>query len=164
MRSRAAAGDSDAEIASVANPASNCIDLPVRAPLAKLSVRLMRLVALRLDQDARVSRGHYLARLIPGAPPVASSADRLAACAAMNKSSEDQRLARDIEKFVMERTLDRQVVKEQARLRPEPPRDIERAPLRYRGRRGKGSTRSPLRAACMRFISTKFSRRGWSRL
>ena len=86
--------------AVVANPESDCIDLPMCAPLAKLSVRLMRPVALRLDRDARVaglSRGSYLARLIQGAPPVASSADRLAACAALNKSSEELAvMSRDI--------------------------------------------------------------------
>jgi hypothetical protein len=57
-------------------------------------------VACRLDQDARaagLSRGSYLARLIQGAPPVASSADRVAACGALNKSSEELAvMSRDI--------------------------------------------------------------------
>ena len=59
---------------------------------AKLSVRLIRPVAYRLDQDARaagLSRGTYLARLIQGAPPVACSADRIAMCTALNRSSEE---------------------------------------------------------------------------
>ena len=88
------------EHGGVANPPSDCTDLSMRAPLAKLSVRLARAVAHRLDQDARaagLSRGSYLARLIQGAPPIASSADRLAACAALNKSSEELAvMSRDI--------------------------------------------------------------------
>ena len=58
----------------------------------KLSVRLVRAAAQHLDQDARaagLSRGAYLARLIQGAPPIASSADRIAMCAALNSSSEE---------------------------------------------------------------------------
>ena len=66
----------------------------------KLSVRLMRPAAYRLDQDARaagLSRGAYLARLIQGAPPVASSADRAALCTALNNSSEELAvMSRDI--------------------------------------------------------------------
>jgi len=71
-----------------------------RFGLVKLSVRLKRPSAYRLDQDARatgLSRGAYLARLIHGAPPVASSADRIAMCASLNKSSEELAvLSRDI--------------------------------------------------------------------
>src|SRR5688500_16385996 len=45
----------------------------------KLSVRLLRPTAERLDSNARsagLSRGAYLARLIQGAPPVVASSDR----------------------------------------------------------------------------------------
>ena len=74
------------------------VQLP--APHVKLSARLMRPAANRLDQSARaagLSRGAYLARLIRGAPPVASSADRVALCAALNKSSEELAvMSRDI--------------------------------------------------------------------
>jgi hypothetical protein len=60
----------------------------------------MRPAANRLDQSARaagLSRGAYLARLIQGAPPVASSADRAALCTALNKSSEELAvMSRDI--------------------------------------------------------------------
>jgi hypothetical protein len=66
----------------------------------KLSVRLMRAAAYRLDQDARaagLSRGAYLARLIQGAPPVASAPDRVAMCSALNNSSEELAvMSRDI--------------------------------------------------------------------
>jgi hypothetical protein len=66
----------------------------------KLSVRLARPVAHLLDQNARasgLSRGAYLARLIRGAPPVMASADRAAACRALNNSSEGLALlSRDI--------------------------------------------------------------------
>ena len=66
----------------------------------KLSVRLMRSAANRMDQDARaagLSRGAYLARIIAGAPPVVSSSDRAEACRALNRSSEELAvLSRDI--------------------------------------------------------------------
>jgi hypothetical protein len=66
----------------------------------KLSVRLVRPAAHRLDRDARaagLSRGAYLARLIQGALPVATSADSVAMCAALNKSSEElSDISRDI--------------------------------------------------------------------
>jgi hypothetical protein len=66
----------------------------------KLSVRLMRPAADRLDQDARaagLSRGAYLTRLVQVAAPVASSADRSAACKALTKSSEELAvMSRDI--------------------------------------------------------------------
>jgi hypothetical protein len=66
----------------------------------KMSVRLTASVARRLDQDARaagLSRGAYLTRLIRGAPPVASCADRTAACRALNHSSEELAImSRDI--------------------------------------------------------------------
>jgi len=73
---------------------------PPGASQMKLSVRLAGSVARRLDQDARMaglSRGAYLTRLIGGAPPVASSADRVAACRALNSSSEELAvMSRDI--------------------------------------------------------------------
>jgi len=66
----------------------------------KLSVRVSRPAACRLDQDVRasgLSRGAYLARLIQGAPPVASSANRIAMCSALNRSSEELAvMSRDI--------------------------------------------------------------------
>jgi hypothetical protein len=71
-----------------------------RAYLVKLSVRLARSAAERLAQDARaagLSRGAYLTRVIRGAPPVASSADRAVACRALNHSSEELAImSRDI--------------------------------------------------------------------
>ncbi|MEP6740160.1 MAG: hypothetical protein ABJA61_07250 [Caldimonas sp.] len=70
------------------------------APHVKLSARLIRPAANRLDQSARaagLSRGAYLARLIEGAPLVASSADRAALFRALNKSSEELAvMSRDI--------------------------------------------------------------------
>lgn len=59
-------------------------------PHVKLSVRLTRPAAQRLDHHARtagLSRGAYLSRLIDGAPPVTASADRKAAAAALSQSS-----------------------------------------------------------------------------
>ena len=52
---------------------------PMTAPQVKLSVRLPRTAASRLDRHARaagLSRGVYLTRLIDGAPPVVASSDR----------------------------------------------------------------------------------------
>jgi hypothetical protein len=70
------------------------------SPHVKLSVRLMRSAASRLDTDARavgLSRGVYLARLIQAAPPVACSNERIAACKALNNSSEELAvMSRDI--------------------------------------------------------------------
>lgn len=66
----------------------------------KLSVRMTRLAAYRLDRLARaagLSRGAYLTRLIAGAPPVITSADRAAASAALNASATELALlSRDI--------------------------------------------------------------------
>jgi hypothetical protein len=66
----------------------------------KLSVRLPRLAAHRLDHQARaagLSRGAYLSCLIQGAPPVMASADRSAGFAALNASSTELAvLSRDI--------------------------------------------------------------------
>lgn len=71
-----------------------------RASPIKLSVRLSHAAAHRLDLNARaagMSRGAYLTRLIDGAPPVASLADRKAAAAALSKSSAELAvLSRDI--------------------------------------------------------------------
>ena len=68
--------------------------------LVKLSVRLVRLAASRLDQQAHaagLSRGAYLTRLIDGAPPVAASADRAAGAAALRASAAELAvLSRDI--------------------------------------------------------------------
>ena len=95
---RAAALSSD--VTAVSNRACDATDAEPHAPHLKLSVRLRRPVACRLAQDVRaagLSRGSYLARLIQGAPPVASSADRVAACVALNKSSEELAvMSRDI--------------------------------------------------------------------
>jgi hypothetical protein len=66
----------------------------------KLSVRLPRPAAHRLDHQARaagLSRGAYLSRLIQGAPPVVASADRRAGFAALSASSTELAvLSRDI--------------------------------------------------------------------
>jgi hypothetical protein len=66
----------------------------------KLSVRLPRLIAHRLNLQARVaglSRGAYLSRLIEDAPPVMASADRSAGFAALSVSSTELALlSRDI--------------------------------------------------------------------
>jgi HPt (histidine-containing phosphotransfer) domain-containing protein len=66
----------------------------------KLSVRLLRLAAHRLDGHARaagLSRGAYLSRLIQDAPPVMASADRGAGFAALSASSTELAvLSRDI--------------------------------------------------------------------
>ena len=85
-----------------ANCAAAFESTPARStyPHVKLSVRLMRSAASRLDSDARaagLSRGAYLARLIRGAPPISASTERIAACKALNKSSEELAvMSRDI--------------------------------------------------------------------
>ena len=70
------------------------------APQVKLSVRLPRIAASRLDRNARaagLSRGVYLTRLIDGAPPVVASSDRAAMFNALNASSAELALlSRDI--------------------------------------------------------------------
>jgi len=75
-------------------------DRPIRADHIKLSVRLARDGAARLDHNARaagVSRGVYLARLIDGAPPVVASSDRAAMCNALSASTAELALlSRDI--------------------------------------------------------------------
>ena len=65
---------------------------PMTTPQIKLSVRLPRTTASRLDRHARaagLSRGVYLTRLIDGAPPVVASSDRAAMCNALNVSSNE---------------------------------------------------------------------------
>lgn len=69
-------------------------------PLIKLSSRLTRAAAERLDRNARaagLSRGAYLTRLIDGAPPVTASADRASSAAALSASAaEVALLSRDL--------------------------------------------------------------------
>jgi|SRR5689334_15719805 len=81
-------------------PTADPTDCSRSLPPIKLSVRLARPAAYRLQQDARasgLSRGAYLARLIEGAAPVASSADRIAMCKALNDSSTELALmSRDV--------------------------------------------------------------------
>lgn len=66
----------------------------------KLSVRLPRHAAQRLDHQARaagLSRGAYLSRLIDGAPPVIAAPDRAAGAAALSASAAELALlSRDI--------------------------------------------------------------------
>jgi len=65
---------------------------PRTTPQIKLSVRLPKTAASRLDRHARaagLSRGVYLTRLIDGAPPVVASSDRAAMLNALNASSNE---------------------------------------------------------------------------
>ena len=65
---------------------------PATTPEIKLSVRLPRTAASRLNRHARaagLSRGVYLTRLIDGAPPVVASSDRAAMFNALNASSNE---------------------------------------------------------------------------
>jgi hypothetical protein len=84
----------------VCGPAAESINGKEHAAPLKLSVRLVRPAAHRLDRDAwaaGLSRGAYLTRLIRGARTVASSADRIEMSRALNKSSEELAvLSRDI--------------------------------------------------------------------
>ena len=88
---------------SASGPANDAARGQPTAAQVKLSVRLGWPAAHLLDQNARtagLSRGAYLARLIHGAPPVMSSADRAAACRALNNSSEGLALlSRDINRL-----------------------------------------------------------------
>ena len=88
------------DLAVLPGPAGDRAVAQLPVARVKLSARLMRPAANRLDQGARaagLSRGAYLARLIQGAPPVASSADRAALFTALNKSSEELAvMSRDI--------------------------------------------------------------------
>lgn len=71
-----------------------------RRSLAKLSVRLTRTAAQRLDQNchaAGLSRGAYLTRLIEGVAPVVASSNRTALAHALNHSAEELAvMSRDI--------------------------------------------------------------------
>jgi hypothetical protein len=79
---------------------SNASQHPPATLQVKLSVRLPRQVAQRLDHNARaagLSRGAYLSRLIDGAPPVLASPDRAAGFAALSASATELAvLSRDI--------------------------------------------------------------------
>jgi hypothetical protein len=94
----AAALDSNA--CSVAIALSRQNDDSHAAGSIKLSVRLPRRAANRLDQQARaagLSRAAYLSRLIGGAPPVVASVDRVAATAALSASTTELALlSRDV--------------------------------------------------------------------
>ena len=94
----AAALGSDACSATIALSGQN--DGPHAGGSIKLSVRLPRPAAHRLDRCARaagLSRGAYLSRLIDGAPPVTASVDLAAGAAALSASaSELAVLSRDI--------------------------------------------------------------------
>jgi hypothetical protein len=94
----AAALDSDA--CSVAIALSRQNDDSHAGGSIKLSVRLPRRAANRLDQQARaagLSRGAYLSQLIEGAPSVIASADRAAGAAALSASAAELALlSRDI--------------------------------------------------------------------
>ena len=82
------------------SPSARAGDPPPATAHIKLSVRLSRWAALRLDRHARaagLSRGAYLSRLIDGAPPVIASADRAAGFAALSASATELAvLSRDI--------------------------------------------------------------------
>lgn len=81
-------------------PSSGSACTAERRSLAKLSIRLTRLAAHRLDQNSRaagVSRGAYLTRLIDGAAPVVASSDRAALAKALTHSAGELAvLSRDI--------------------------------------------------------------------
>jgi len=99
LRSALATALGTSRVVAPGPPPDAVADWP-NACRVKLSVRLVQPAARRLDQDARaagLSRGAYLARLVHAALPVASSADRVAMCAALNKSSEELAvMSRDI--------------------------------------------------------------------
>jgi hypothetical protein len=69
-------------------------------PQVKLSTRMPRKAAARLDHNARaagLSRGAYLARVIEAAPPVMAAADRKAGYAALSASAAELALlSRDL--------------------------------------------------------------------
>ena len=81
-------------------PTPGAAEPSLPTPLVKLSSRLTGAAAARLDRNARaagLSRGAYLTRLIEGAPPVTTSADRTASAAALSASAaEVALLSRDI--------------------------------------------------------------------
>jgi hypothetical protein len=73
--------------------------------LLKLSARLPRSAAARLDGQARaagLSRGAYLVRLVDGAPPVVASTDKVAYAAALSASAAELALlSRDITRLTL---------------------------------------------------------------
>ena len=83
-----------------ATPSSRAVDRAPPTPHVKLSVRLTRSAAHRLDDKARaagLSRGAYRTRLIDGSPPVVASTNLHAGFAALSASaSELAVLSRDI--------------------------------------------------------------------
>ena len=81
----------DAEHGDSSVPSAGAVG-PMIAPQIKMSVRMPRTAASRLDRHARaagLSRGVYLMRLIDGAPPVVASSDRAAMFYALNASSNE---------------------------------------------------------------------------
>lgn len=81
----------DAEHGDSSVPSAGVVGT-VTAPQVKMSVRLPRSAASRLDRQARaagLSRGVYLTRLIDDAPPVVASVDRAAMFNALNASSNE---------------------------------------------------------------------------
>lgn len=86
-------------------PMPGAVEPARRAPLVKLSTRLPRAAADRLDSRARaagLSRGAYLTRLIDGAPPVVSAVDRTLCAAALSTSSAELALlSRDITRLTL---------------------------------------------------------------
>jgi plasmid stability protein len=81
----------DGEHGDSSAPSAGAVGLMI-APQIKISVRLPRTAASRLDRHARavgLSRGLYLTRLIDGAPPVVASSDRAAMFNALNASSNE---------------------------------------------------------------------------
>jgi len=90
----------DAVVSMPSSSLSRTASSAERRALAKLSIRLTRQAAHRLDQNSRaagVSRGAYLTRLIDGEAPVVASADRAALANALTHSAEELAvLSRDI--------------------------------------------------------------------
>ena len=81
----------DAERSDFSAPSASAVG-PMTASQVKLSVRLPRTAASRLDHTARaagLSRGAYLTQLIDGAPAVIASSDRAAMFNALNVSSNE---------------------------------------------------------------------------
>lgn len=83
-----------------AMPSSSAVDRALPTPHVKLSVRLTRFAAYRLDHHANaagLSRGAYLTRLIDGSPPVLASTDLQAGFAALSASATELAgLSRDL--------------------------------------------------------------------
>jgi hypothetical protein len=81
-------------------PSASTAECAVSTEHVKMSVRIARSAARRLEQQARaagLSRGAYLAQLIDGAPAVLASTDRRAGFAALSASATELAvLSRDI--------------------------------------------------------------------